>query len=478
MARAHYERLSAQDNTFLLFETPNVHMHVAATQIFRAGPLKTRNGGIDVGRIRRRLASLMHRIPRYRQKLGWIPLQQHAVWVDDPHFHLDYHIRHTSLPRPGTAEQLKHLSARVMAQQLDRARPLWECWIVEGLEGDRFAMIHKMHHCMIDGASGMDLAHILLSLTPEPETPAPAPLYLPRPAPGGLELLRDEYLRRMSLPLKAVQSIRTFRRETENVATEVSTRLRAVRDMLGWAVRSPSKTPLNGKIGPHRCFDWLQVPLEDIKSIRRTLDCTVNDVVLTVVTGAVRDFLQQRQVHPEEVDFRISAPVSVRKDDERGQMGNRVSSWIVRLPLDESEPMAQLDAIRKITQELKASRQALGVQMIMAMAEWTPSSLLSLGAQSVSGPINTIVTNVPGPQFPLYLLGSELLEMYPQVPLMENLGLGIALVSYNGNVCWGFNADRDLLPDLDRFVAAIKRALARVALAAGAKVSDDVAAAA
>jgi WS/DGAT/MGAT family acyltransferase len=456
MPRYTYERLSAQDNSFLLMETPTVYMHVAGTQIFEAGPLRNREGGIDITAVKRSIESVLHLIPRYRQKLKWIPYENHPVWVDDRRFSLDYHIRHTALPRPGNDEQLKRLAARIMAQLLDRTKPLWEYWVVEGLQGDRFAVVSKIHHCMIDGASGADLAQILMSLTPDRELPDVLP-YIPRPAPSGSELFRDEWGRRVSLPLAAVRSFREFNQHTEDLRYEVVKRAKALASLVPYAIRSASETPLNGRLGPHRRVDWLTMPLAEVKAVRRALGCTVNDIVLTTVAGAVRDYLTRRRVNPDPLDFRVSAPVSVRRDADHGTLGNKVSSWIIQLPIDRADPIERLEAIYQVTQKLKKSEQALGVEMLMAAAEWAPSVLLSLGSQATSGPINMIVTNVPGPQVPLYMLGSKLLEMFPQVPLLENTGLGVALFSYDGSLFWGFNADPELVPDLAAFVSAISK---------------------
>jgi WS/DGAT/MGAT family acyltransferase len=470
MPRYSYERLSAQDNTFLLFETRNVHMHVASTLVFETGPLRTPEGGVDFERIKRGFEAVLHLVPRYRQRLQFIPIEGRAVWVDDPHFSLDYHIRHTALPKPGDESQLKKLSSRVMAQQLDRRRPLWETWVVEGLEGgDRFAMISKIHHCMIDGASGIDLAQIQFSNSPDVPMPSPAPRFMPRPAPSAAELARNELTRWATLPLRALRGFQAFSAETENLRAELLARAKALVDTLGMA-SAASETPLNGPLGPHRAFDWLHVPLAELKAMRKALDCTINDVVLTVVTGAVREYLKHRGVRPEGIEFRVGAPVSMRSEQERGRLGNRVSSWILTLPIAESDPLEQLAAIHTETKRLKESRQALGVEMMMQVAEYTPSNLLTLGARSISGPINTIVTNVPGPQFPLYFHGAKLLALYPQVPLMENLGVGIALASYNGTVHWGFNADPDIVPDLETFVALVRGAYDGVARAAGVAV--------
>jgi len=469
----NYDRLSAQDASFLVFETDNVPMHIAATQIYESGPLRTEDGGVDFTSIKKSIATVLHLIPRYRQKLQWIPLAGLPVWIDDRDFNLDYHVRHTALPRPGGMEQLKRLSARIMSHQLDRARPLWEMWIVEGLEGDRFAMIAKMHHCMLDGEAGADLAQILMSPDPQRSLDHDSPAYIPRPAPSGMDLLRDETLRRLSLPLKAIRSFQALAQESEGVRQELGIRARAIGELLGWAVRAPSETPMNGELGPHRRFDWLTIPLDEVKAVRRALGCTVNDVVLATVTGAVRDFLIRRRVQPENIDFRVSAPVSVRRDEQKGQMGNQVSSWIIRLPVDEREPLARMQALHLMTQELKESRQALGVEMMMAMAEFSPGMLLSLGARAASGPINMIVTNVPGPQFPLYFLGAKLLHSFPMVPLLANTGLGIALFSYNGTLNWGFNADYALLPDLAAFRDGVARSFRELTRAAG--LGDDAA---
>ena len=469
MNPTNYERLSAQDNSFLLFETPKMHMHVSSTLIFDAEPLQLEDGGIDFDRIRRATEAYLHLIPRYRQKLRFIPIENHAVWVDDNHFDLDYHVRHTALPKPGNEDQLKRLSARIMAQPLDRNRPLWETWVVEGLESNRFALITKIHHCMIDGSSGMDIAQIMMTTEPDRSLPE-APPFLARRGPNRSELLADEIWRRVSFPLKALEGLKAFADETDDLLTELASRAKILWQTVGMGF-TPSQTPMNGPPSHHRKFDWLETELGDVKALRRSLHCSVNDVVLTVVTGAVREFLKMRGVDPSEISFKISAPVSVRKEEERGELGNRVSSWIIDLPIAESDPRAQLGRIHAITQDLKETNQALGIDMIMQVAEWTPASLLSLGVQSTNGPINSIVTNVPGPQFPLYLQGARLLSMYPQVPLLGEMGLGIALISYNGRVCWGFNANPDIMPDLDLFVNLIGQSFERLAETAGVKLS-------
>jgi WS/DGAT/MGAT family acyltransferase len=463
MAHYNYDRLTALDNSFLLLEKPNAYTHVASTQIFAAGPLRLEDGGIDFEAIRKAHAALLHRIPRYRQVLKYIPIENQPVWVDDGNFDLGYHLRHTSLPRPGSQEQLKRLSSRVMQQHLDRTRPLWETWVVEGLEGDRFALISKVHHCMIDGVSGVDLLQMLLS--PDPEASLdPPPGYFPRPAPSRLELLRHEFWRRLRLPIDAARDVRTFLNEAKDVRRELAVRGRALRETLGQTLRSASETPINQPIGPHRRFDWLTTEISAIREIRKGLGGSLNDVVLTIVTGAFRRFFHNRGIDVAGLDFRVLAPVSVRSEGERGALGNRVSAWVIELPLAEADPRKQLARISERTLELKESKQAVGAEVLTRVAEWTPATLLSLGARNASRvlPFNTVVTNVPGPRIPMYLLGARLLEAYPHVPLVDRVGLGIALLSCEGRLHWGVNADYDLVPDLADFVSALEESFVEI----------------
>jgi WS/DGAT/MGAT family acyltransferase len=470
MGHYKYDRLSAQDTSFLIFEKPNINMHVASTAIYKAGKLRTAEGGVDFPRIKKAIGDILHRIPRYRQKLKWIQEGKTAAWVDDHQFNIDYHVRHTSLPKPGNHDQLQALASRITEQQLDRTRPLWEIWIVEGLENERFAMINKIHHSMIDGASGVDLSQVLMSPDPKfmPEDP---PVYFPRPEPSMTELWRDEYERFVTLPWHALRNFRKFQHDSKDLYGELKTRAVALKETLEANLGTPDENPLNGPVGPHRILDWTAMPLEDIKVVRRALGCTVNDVVLTIVTGAVRTFIRNRQVNPEDIKYRVAAPVSVRREKDQGKMGNRVSAWSIPLPISVADPMRQLEIIHAETQKLKESKQALGVEMMMALAEWTPS-LLTLGARAGGAANNTIVTNVPGPQFPLYMVGAEMEEIYPCVPLMENMGIGIALMSYNGKLCWGFNADYGRVSDVATFVKYIRKSFEAIAAAAGVELSD------
>lgn len=474
MTEPYYERLSAMDTSFLVLEKPWSPLHISATLIYDAGPLANADGGIDVGAYRDATEAVLHKISRYRQKLQWIPVVGHPVWVDDPEFNLDYHVRHTSLPRPGTDEQLKKLSARIMAQPLDHSKPLWEAWVVEGLEGGRFAVISKIHHCMIDGTAGQDLAQILHSTDPDERRRAAPPLWEARTAPTGTELLKDEVGRYLALPGRAARGLRHAARELDELRGEVGTRVRSIAQMMSAMREEPSKTPLNDSIGPHRRFDWRDIPLDHVKEVRRALGCTINDVVLATVSGAVRQFLLKRGEVLDDLDFRIAAPVSIRDPDDKG-MGNRVSQWFVRAPIDEPDPIERVEKIRATTEDLKASKQALDADLIMNIAEWTPTILLTLASRAASGsaPYNMMVTNVPGPQQPLYLLGARLEALYSQVPIADSTALGVALVSYAGNLCWGFNADFERVPDLAAFADAITASFSEIAAAAGVSLDTN-----
>ncbi len=457
----HYERLSYLDASFLALESRTTHMHVAAISIFEAGPLRGDHGGIDVERIRRYVASKLQLIPRYRQRLAHVPFERHPVWVDDEHFNLDYHVRHTSLPRPGTAEQLNRLMARLVSQQLDRSKPLWEVAIVEGLEDDRFALISKVHHCMIDGISGVDLMAVLLGLAPSGEI-GEVPDHEPRPAPGGAELVVRETARRTGRVVAALRSARRLREDATAIALEGARRVRAMSHSLGsgWLIPA-SKTPLNGAIGPNRRFATLDTPLSAVKEIKDAFGGTVNDAVLATVAGGIRRFLTDaRGFGVDGLDFRVMAPVSVRARTERGTMGNQVAMWLLPLPVGTADPEERFRLVHAATEKLKRTDQALGAATLVRLSAGAPATLVSLASRLAQGarPFNLTVTNVPGPQFPLYLMESRLVSQYPLVPLWHGHGVGVALFSYDGTVMWGFNADYDVMEDLDAFVAAVAAA--------------------
>lgn len=474
MAYAHYERLSALDLSFLELEDRNTHMHIGAVAIFEGGSLATAAGGVDIEHIRRAMQAGLHRVPRYRQRLAYIPLVDHPVWVDDTSFNLHYHLRHTHLPVPGDDRALKRLTGRLMSQQLDRGKPLWEMWIVEGIEGGRFAIVTKIHHCMIDGVGSAELTASIMRPTPDldPRLEGAAPVWVPRPAPGARELLLGEVARRAREPLSAVAGVPRALANPASTARGLAERVQGVWEALSAGLTPASPTPLNVEIGPHRRFDWTVMELAAVKAVKEALGGTVNDVVLATMSGALRRFLRQRGLAVEELDFRAMLPVNVRPEGDRAP-GNRVAMMVARLPLEEHDPRTRLARVVAETQGLKRSHQATGVRTIEELGDATLSALFVQFARLAarSRPFNLVVTNVPGPPFPVYALGARMLACYPLVPLYENQALGVALFSYDGRLHWGFNADWDAVPDLHDLVDAVDAefaALCRAAEGAGA----------
>ncbi len=457
MSDVLYDRLTQMDNSFLVWEDadPAVAMHVASTQIHEAAPLRKNDGSLDIDRIEEYVYSRLDAIPRYRQRIMRTPLEDHPIWVDDDSFNIRYHVRHTRLPRPGSERQLKRLVGRIFSQRLDREKPLWELWIVEGLEGDRIAVVSKVHHCMVDGVSGTELIAALLRPVPQ-EKPDPIARWTPRATPGAAELGVDEIARVAGAPAAFARSLTKLARDEDGARHYLSERLSAFsRQMTSFGGATP--VPFNRPIGPHRRMDWVSMPFERIREIRQAVGGTVNDVVLATAAGAAARFLSRdRGLDLDELTYRVMAPVSVRAPEEQGVLGNRVSAWGIELPLAEPDPLSRLDMIREETEDLKESKAALGGEVLTAVTEWTGSGLLSLGARMMNfgSPFNSVITNVPGPQIPLYLLESKMLEIYPHVPLMGTMGMGIANFSYDGTLSWGFSSDWDLVPDLHQLALA------------------------
>jgi WS/DGAT/MGAT family acyltransferase len=466
MTHPHYERLSAVDAAFLEIEDENSPMHVGAVAVFEAGPLALPDGGLDIERFRRFVEAVLQ--PRYRQRIARMPVSQRPIWVDDPHFNLHYHVRHVSLPHPGDERQLKRLAGHAFSLPLDRSKPLWELWLVEGLAGNRFAVISKAHHCMVDGIASADLLTSSMQLSPDAAVPEPQ-AWRPRPAPGAWDLALGEAGRgarngRAALralgdaaahPLRALDSLR-----------EAAT---SVRDALAASMHRTSPTLLNTAIGPHRRFDWIRYELAHVKEVKNRLGGTVNDVVLANAAGGLRRFLAERGEPVAELDFRAMVPVNIRARDEAGVMGNRVATLAVDLPLDEPDPRRRLARVIEATRAAKGSRLVRGMTLIEQMSEWGLEPLFTQLARQTAlmRPFNVVVTNVPGPQVEAYLLGAPLVAAYPLVPLYKNQALGIALFSYHGGLFWGLNADWDALPDLHRLVEALALDFEELRKAAG-----------
>jgi diacylglycerol O-acyltransferase / wax synthase len=458
----HKDRLSAVDASFLAQEKQSSHMHVGALVVFD-GPPPGREEFLA------HLGARLRRVPRYRQKLAFPRLEAgRPFWVDDPSFNLDYHVRHTALPKPGTEEQLRELAGRIFSQRLDRSKPLWEVWIVHGLEDGRFALISKTHHALVDGVSGVDIATVLFDLSAVPDELEPDDGWTPAPEPSDVELVAEGVVGLAKTPFSlAGRAIGALQRPGETLD-----RVREAAEGLGevvWAGMNPAPdVPLNVEIGPHRRVRWVQSRLGDFKEIKNTLGGTVNDAVLAVVAGALRRWLHDRGVRTEGVELRALVPVSIRGDDERGSLGNRIAAMRGPLPVYVDDPVERLQIVRESMGQLKESKQALGAEVIAALNDFAPPTLLAQASRLNFSTrlFNLIVTNVPGPQFPLYLLGREMQQIVPIAFLPENHALAVAIMSYNGKVDFGLLADYDAMPDIDAFASHLEESLAELLAAA------------
>jgi diacylglycerol O-acyltransferase len=460
---ANPDRLSGLDSSFLHLERDSAHMHVAGCMLFD-GEAPTYDELVG------QIVSRLHLVPRYRQRLAFVPLNQgRPVWVDDPHFNVGFHVRHTALPSPGGEDQLKRLAGRVFSQALDRSRPLWEIWLVEGVSQSRFALLSKTHHALVDGVSGVDIATVLFDTSPDPmPVGTPDHEWLPRPVPTSAQLLADALVERATVPAEIVRGARATLRGPRHMAGRLGRALGGVGAMAKAGLQAPP-SPLNVRIGPHRRFTWVRGDLPQFKAIKNALGGTVNDVVLASVAGALGRYLRMRGEPTEDTVLRAMVPISVRADVDRGALGNRVAAMWAPLPLGVSDPVQRLLTISRAMDGIKASGQAVGAQVLTELTGFAPPTIMAQAArlQARQRLFNLVVTNVPGPQFPLYMLGRELDAMFPMVPLAENQALGIAIMSYNGQLNFGLNADYDAMPDLEALADELRAAIEELAAAAG-----------
>ncbi len=465
MAPQHKDTLSVLDTSFLNLETGTTHMHVGGVSIFDGSPP-------DCDELYAHVESRLHLVPRYRQKLAEPGFQLgRPMWIDDPCFALDYHVRHTALPRPGGRDKLQQLTSRVFSQQLDRSKPLWEMWFVEGLEDERWAVISKAHHALIDGMSGVDLLGLLFDAAPEPrEVEPPERPWQPRPAPGRTELVAEAGVDVATRPLRLAARALGAVRSPSRTAAQVAEGAKGIRDLLIGPLLSPApNVPLNQSIGPHRRVEWTTFALADFKAVKNALGGTVNDVVLAVVAGALRDWLRDHGTRTEGLELRAMVPVSVRGEGEKNQFGNRVAAMRAPLPVYVADAVERLRAVTGAMQDLKASKQAVGAEVLADLQEFAPPTLLALGSRINFSTrlFNTVVTNIPGPQFPIYMLGREMTEMVPLGFLAANHTIFFAIMSYNGKLAVGLLGDRDSMSDLDAMTAGLRESLAELKRAAG-----------
>jgi diacylglycerol O-acyltransferase len=464
---ARPDRLTGLDASFLAFEKGGAHMHVGSVLVLD-GPAPAYEELVAT------IDSRLHQVPRYRQKLAFPPLRSlppaRPVWVDDPHFNAGYHVRHTALPAPGGRAQLERLAGRVFSQQLDRSKPLWEIWLVDRVDDDSFALVCKTHHALVDGISGVDILAVLLDAEPDPPARTPGPRWSPHPEPSPASLLADALSSYARAPADLA-------RVAAGAAAAPQATLRALSGLAGMAVAGVSSappSPLNVRIGPHRRFTWVEADLGGFKAVKGALGGTVNDAVLTVVAGALRRLLVRRGRVPDGLTLRAMVPVSVRAEDQRGTLGNRVSAMYAPLPVGLADPVERFAAVHAAMGDLKASGQALGAEVLTQLAGFAAPTLLDQAArlQAMQRLYNLTVTNVPGPQFPLYMLGRRLRGFFPQVPLTLNTALGIAIMSYDGRLDFGLLGDYDAMPDIHDLADDLRSAIDELALAAGVPADE------
>jgi len=458
-------RLSPLDASFLYLEQPTTPMHVGAVSIF-----KRPRAGFDYDTLVALIEQHIALVPRYRQKVRHVPGNlARPVWVDDVDFDLAYHVRRSALPRPGSDAQLTELVARLMSRPLDAARPLWEMYLVEGVAGGRTAVITKTHQAMVDGISAIDIGQVILDVaTPDGGSGGHPDLWMPRPEPTDLERVWDAVGEAVARPGEAVENIRTAAGDAVATVGQIVGGVGQLFTMARTASRRAPGTPLNVDISSSRRFAIARTELEAYRRVRAAHGCTVNDVVLSVVAGALRNWLLSRgEVVTSSSTLRAMVPLSVRGEADvpssAGSVGNRVASFIVDLPVGEPSPVVRLHHVSHAMREHTAGGQSVGASALARVGGFAPPTLHALGARAASGMskriFNLVVSNVPGPQFPLYAAGARMLEMFPVVPLAKGQALAIGLTSYDGGVYYGFNADRDAMSDIDVLAGLVDEAL-------------------
>ena len=457
------DRMSPLDASFLHIEDDVSPMHVGTIAIFE-GPPPVFDDLVEMMRGKLPL------IPRYRQVVRFVPLELgRPMWVDDPHFNIEYHVRHTALPAPGGEGELRKLVGRVMAQALDRGKPLWELWVVEGLEDDHWAILGKTHHCMVDGVSGTDLLSVIMDLSPEISPPVPDD-WTPRPAPNNAEMVGTAVLDMARDPYEQLRAMRASLRAPKQALAEVADVVKAVSSASG-VVRATPESTLNGPIGPHRRYAWATSTVDEVKQVRKAVGGTFNDVVMAAITSGFRDLLLSRGESVDRV-VRTLVPVSVRPRDESGKavgdgtFENKVSGMIAELPVGEDDPLQRLRLISAQMDSLKESKQALAGEALTSMSGFAPPVLLAMGTRLASRlpqrNVNTGTTNVPGPQIPLYAAGRRMLKAFPYVPLFHQIRVAVAIFSYDGQVNFGITGDYDSMADIMVLAEGIENGMAEL----------------
>jgi diacylglycerol O-acyltransferase len=452
-----YERLTAADTVFLRIETPHEPQHVGSLSVLEGSPLRDNDGRIRFDELRNHVERRLRLVPRLRKRVMDVPYGQgRPVWIDDEGFDIDYHVRLTALPRPGDDDQLAALMSRLQSLALDRRRPLWEMWFVDGLKDDHVALIIKTHHALGDGIANVDLALALVDLDASPTEDTEVSRWVPHQAPTPQELLIDSVRDQLIRPSRTMRSAFGA---LLNPRPAIESAMNVGRTVVSFLAQ-PEPAPWNVPVTPHRRWVTASVPLEGVRSVRSAHDVSINDVVLAACSGALRTFLLEH--NDSQLDDRVlkaMVPVSIRGAAEHGDtLGNRVSLILVDLPVDEPDPLVRLDRIHAITSELKGSGLVDGAQKILELADGITllaGPLTRLVSRRI--PMNLVVTNIPGPPVPLYLRGARISRVFPYVEVIDNEGLTIAVVSYNDQLFFGITSDRDVLPDLSDVASAIEQ---------------------
>jgi WS/DGAT/MGAT family acyltransferase len=460
------DRLSGLDASFLHFERAGAHMHFSLLSVFE-GPAPTPTAFRD------HVASRLHLVPRFRQKLRFVPFDQgRPVWVDDPHFNLDYHVRQAALPAPGSDEQLRNFASRILSQQLDRGKPLWELWLVEGLRDGRFAIISKSHHALTDGVASVIIATILFDFDAEPEDPPTSPPpWLPRPEPSDLEVLTEALRERVTGPKEIARGVSTAFRAPRQAARGLGSILKTVESGL-----SASLHPvLNVEIGPHRRFAMVQANLDDLKRVKNTHGGTVNDVILSIVAGALGKYLRSHEHDTDGLELRAIVPINTRAADEYGALGNHVTGMVTPLPIWSEDPIERLKVVSEEMRDLKTSGEAAGAEILAKLTDYVPGAIASQAArlQPSQRFYNLLVSSAPGPQLPLHVLGCKMESIVPMVLLSRRQALGVGVGSYDGQVNFGLVGDYDAMADLDSFGLDVEATIAEVVATGPAAVASE-----
>ncbi|HVN85666.1 MAG TPA: wax ester/triacylglycerol synthase family O-acyltransferase [Candidatus Binatia bacterium] len=462
----HLEHLTDADIRFLAQEARAGHAHIGWVMVVE-GPPPT------YADLLTHVKARLHLVPRHRQKLAHLPLPlARPLWIDDPRFNLDYHVRHTALPSPGSVDKLRALTGRIFSQRLDHSKPLWELWLVQGCENGRCALIYKAHNVVGDRGAGADIINVLFDPSREPRAvPPPERAWIAQPEPTAAELVAASVRAAVNAPVRAAEEAWAMLRDSARARHTLETIAEGTRAIAGAYLDPPSPTPLNVPIGTHRDTVWLRRPLADFKVIKDALGGTINDVYIAAVAGAVRRWLEGRRIEIHDLTLRAAVPITLRETLDDGRGTHRIVECLAPLPVDRHDPIERLQEVRRALRGLKTSRHALGARAIATLQNFGPAALLAQASRLdfSTRRFNLVATNIPGPQFPLYLLGREIVQIGPIGTLVEHCALGIVLVSYNGMLEFGLTGDADALPDLDTIRRDLDLAIDELLEAAGGR---------